>query len=1403
MEPKSKTKGLADPCNEDTVECSSEGQGRIFHGVRFFLVGFDPSAEIQYCMELENGGGFNVGRYDTSCTHVIVHHLTYDDPICLTARKDKKILVTDWWVADSLDIGLPADPARILYRPVKDFGGIPGSKSLCLCLTGYQSQDRSDIMRMVEMMGARFTKPLIAKEVTHLICYKFEGDKYKLAKQMGLKLINHRWLEDCLDAWTLLPEDNYQKSGWELELLEAEAGDSEDDGVGKIGSPTPSRQTIKPGSLFRSPRKSLGTLNSTPLQVNKKKLSMPKSLPKVFAEANSVGEQNINKEIIGVQSKVTPGSTKCDLGSLFQKKDLMNGDLNGKANEVNLNEAPSIDLYVPYQEEGTGIKLLVAQKERDYNGGVVLTQENSPASAVRAFDVTRTGRIERSVGSAQVRNILGETSKDDVKSLLAVENKASPRLVPSSSGYTDDNVQLRDREDGQLKTSEKTKMQTCKDGLSLGSDSVLNKVMMTDVGSNLFNISSNIDDVFGTGKTVRPPEEISKQSLVSKNNILLGNDGVSNFGIGNPADSVDRNEQKSCDVVSANGLSSGFVTPNADSRHESSVGEKRQYKSKGFASNKKKKTMSGGMVMSIGKTMPLGSEISRDEEMHKLELSAEKENLDDGMSQMNNKGDKGFKMCSQSHASRSLPSKAPNGTTLLSIPTNDISVLPKKRGRNQGTNKKAVVDKTLILDVDIHAKKEGAEHTDLNMPNGTGTSCNLQEKLVADEDNEVSPDLIFDAAQLKSDALNDHQQHLNEGSSATAISDQKIISSNILAEKPQAIATSEIPQKRGRSSSKKGKFSEIVDKFNSMPKDAEDEEKDKAALIQVRVNNCMDSVSGAAVSQVESPNELLKNDILSTPRTANRGTPDSTNQLSLKTRLGKLSYASNVQQSNDNKTLPQHSRNLYPDSSRTFDVDHDRQVSGNFEQKPVLETKDVKHFELETPQNNVGKALQSNQIKNKRKIVANGKSGASKKKNSKSIANITDTNETNLSGMDEEPPDSMQDKKQKASIVKRTPKVKRGKLAKREIPTKAAKRSRQAYENGAVKEDKDVNQVAKQENSVMVSRSEPKCFLLSGHRLQRKEFQQLVKNLGGKLLKDSHNWSYQATHLVVPEPLRRTEKFFAAVAAGRWVLTTDYLTASKQAGRFLNEQEYEWHKSGLNEDGTISFEAPRKWRLLREKTGHGAFHGFRIIVYGECIAPSLDTLKRVVKAGGGLILATSPPYTRSLAAGVHFAVISPGISRDDIWIQEFLGHNIACVLVDYLVEYVCKPSYPLDKHVLFNTHGAVEKLLKSMEMNIQSALSNSIHQLTPQGDSGAQMKVREEVKDEHVSEITCAACGSVDRDDVMLLCGDEQGRGCGIAMHIDCCQPPLEEVPEQDWFCFKCKSLTDYNFQKAKYSKKS
>lgn len=62
---------------------------------------------------------------------------------------------------------------------------------------------------------------------------------------------------------------------------------------------------------------------------------------------------------------------------------------------------------------------------------------------------------------------------------------------------------------------------------------------------------------------------------------------------------------------------------------------------------------------------------------------------------------------------------------------------------------------------------------------------------------------------------------------------------------------------------------------------------------------------------------------------------------------------------------------------------------------------------------------------------------------------------------------------------------------------------------------------------------EPKFFIASGPRSQRNEYQQIIRRLKGKCCRDSHQWSYQATHFIAPE-IRRTEKFFAAAASGRY-----------------------------------------------------------------------------------------------------------------------------------------------------------------------------------------------------------------------------------------------------------------------------
>ena len=153
-------------------------------------------------------------------------------------------------------------------------------------------------------------------------------------------------------------------------------------------------------------------------------------------------------------------------------------------------------------------------------------------------------------------------------------------------------------------------------------------------------------------------------------------------------------------------------------------------------------------------------------------------------------------------------------------------------------------------------------------------------------------------------------------------------------------------------------------------------------------------------------------------------------------------------------------------------------------------------------------------------------------------------------------------------------------------------------------------------------------------------------------------------------------------------------------------------QNGFNENGAFNLEAPRKWRLLRERTCHGTFYGMGIRIYGECTAPPLDTLKCVVKAGDETILATSLPYTWFLKSGVDFAIFSPGMPRVDLWVQEFLRHEMPCVVLDYLVEYVCKSGYSLERHVQYDTHAWAEKSFSNL-INRSEEIVEDLANLTP------------------------------------------------------------------------------------------
>lgn len=171
-----------------------------------------------------------------------------------------------------------------------------------------------------------------------------------------------------------------------------------------------------------------------------------------------------------------------------------------------------------------------------------------------------------------------------------------------------------------------------------------------------------------------------------------------------------------------------------------------------------------------------------------------------------------------------------------------------------------------------------------------------------------------------------------------------------------------------------------------------------------------------------------------------------------------------------------------------------------------------------------------------------------------------------------------------------------------------------------------------------------------------------------------------------------------------------------------------------------------------------------------------------MKAGDGTILATSPPYTRFLNSGIDFAVVSPGMLHVDVWVQEFLKHEIPCVFADYLVEYVCKPGYPLEKHVQYGTNAWAERSYNNLQNRYETDTSEPG---TPESN-----------------DVACEVCGSRDRGEEMLICGDEGGSiGCGVGTHIDCCDPPFDSIPEEDWFCSKCSKSSKNNSKNKKGGK--
>ncbi|KAL5560980.1 hypothetical protein UlMin_030727 [Ulmus minor] len=1334
-----------------------------FIGVRFVLVGFDLVTEQKVRSKLLDGGGVDAGQYSENCTHVIVDKIIYDDPICVAARKERKTLVTGLWVDHSFDIGMPVDATSIMYRPPKDLNGIPGAKSLIMCLTGYQRQDRDDIMTMVSLMGAQFSKPLVANKVTHLICYKFEGEKYELAKKLTrIKLVNHRWLEDCLRDWEILPEVNYNKSGYEMETLEAEAKDSEEE------AEDPFVKQYALGNMHRSPCTSkIGVTEAS--KSPKLVVEAPESaLPNDSLNFNSAKD---TLSVRGIENRSDQAST---FDQFSISKDLSyqgGGDLKG----ATYGKLPDLHYQTP---DGKNARNNLMSNSR--------SAEKPPLSDGKSISASYSRKTSRRIGefssngSGFGKESMSKHTVDDdpfsfFKRMSSNLDEAPQKGIDFHSGEESTGFLPQKRMPNGPYSSPK-----------------LQKIS-NDASPCIRKSPAASDNTLGVQPTSffdTLHETNNRHSPISSGHSLKECANLNPF-----------ENSRACDVMTKSKLPlKGTVT--SDSGPNDNADEK----TSPFAQRLKMTSFSSipdGNNFDMGNSVAADVGVPQNHQEDVEDLAPSKTNAD------NYKSPASFDLVGNGNTATKLPRKKMVAKKTLGSRLNLASA----------TNQKG----SIYLD----------KSTTQNDPSTSSTGPDF-EKISGNKKLDISSPIVINEAPRNMET-EDPTTSRDNAVPITERMDDETETPEDTVEAALEKVTAEESCEAGALRKKKSEGLQCLSNDNTanvnamVPKQGMEGAKPKN-VVEKNISGGHASKrkknkeEARTVGKTKGENAPVVNEVIKAKEHVNGEKTQSGNSEVKEVETEKKAVtdkagtgSKNISQGDGSKRKNNKERTL--GISRTKKVPKFGEVVKSVDNVDAekMQSENSEEKEMETVKGGVTDNAGTEPDNSAKKNTSKGDSSKRKKTKERACVGKTKTERVpepvDGENMQKENSEVKETETEKIAVTGAVAKIKRRKVSKNKsessmevekenMPIDNGPENKSQAEKHAEKTPMKPSITPMKINKISTEislnssrhaggvmnreRTEPKLFIFSGNRFAWKEFQKFIRRLKGRCCRYSHQWSYQATHFIAPDPIKRKEKFFAAAASGRWILKTDYLTASNEAGRFLEEEPYEWHENALNEDGAINLEAPRKWRLLRERTGHGAFYGMRVIIYGECIAPSLDTMKRVVKAGDGTILATSPPYTRFLDSGIDFAIITPGMPRVDLWVQEFLKHEIPCVVADYLVEYVCKPGYSLDKHVLYNTHAWAEKSFAKLQSKAEEIVEDWM--LPP--DNGGN------------HDMPCQVCGSRDRAEVMLICGDESGsKGCGVGCHIDCCNPPFEDVPEEDWFCSKCIE-TKSSFKSSKKGKK-
>ncbi|XP_062985665.1 SMC5-SMC6 complex localization factor protein 1 isoform X2 [Elgaria multicarinata webbii] len=150
----------------------------------------------------------------------------------------------------------------------------------------------------------------------------------------------------------------------------------------------------------------------------------------------------------------------------------------------------------------------------------------------------------------------------------------------------------------------------------------------------------------------------------------------------------------------------------------------------------------------------------------------------------------------------------------------------------------------------------------------------------------------------------------------------------------------------------------------------------------------------------------------------------------------------------------------------------------------------------------------------------------------------------------------------------------------------------------------------------------PRIQLTGFKNQEKKTLVELLQKLGCVFF-DTEQYR-NCTHLIAKRPCK-SEKFLAACAAGKWILTKDYIINSAESGRWLDETTYEWGykiEKGSHYSPQMQ-SAPKRWREeLTHSGAAGAFHRWKVVLLVIGGDKRKDSFIRILEAGKANIYTT-------------------------------------------------------------------------------------------------------------------------------------------------------------------------------------